>query len=227
MNDNATPFNATLYEAGIKATVPYYEQFYSETIDFILHTKPKPAKWLDTGCGTGSLISDALKIFETTQFILADPSLEMLNKAKHNLNDATDRVTFIEPVGTENIYLPDILNIEVITAIQSHHYFNKLERQQATENGFNLLSKNGLYITFENFYPNSDVGKDISLARWKSFQLSQGRDEDSVKKHIGRFNQAYFPIRIDEHLALLRECGFRIAEIFWLSHMQVGIYAIK
>lgn len=40
MEDNANPFNAATYEQDIKTTVPYYEQFYLETIDLIRYLKP-------------------------------------------------------------------------------------------------------------------------------------------------------------------------------------------
>lgn len=42
-----------------------------------------------------------------------------------------------------------------------------------------------------------------------------------------RFKHKYFPITIGEHLNLLKRVGFRVAELFWLSYMQAGFYAIK
>jgi tRNA (cmo5U34)-methyltransferase len=32
---------------------------------------------------------------------------------------------------------------------------------------------------------------------------------------------------VPEHLALLRETGFKTVELFWKSHMQAGFYAVK
>jgi len=32
---------------------------------------------------------------------------------------------------------------------------------------------------------------------------------------------------VDEHLGLLRRAGFRNVDLFWLSHMQAGFYAVK
>jgi tRNA (cmo5U34)-methyltransferase len=42
-----------------------------------------------------------------------------------------------------------------------------------------------------------------------------------------RFDTAYFPITVDEHLQLLKACGFETAELFWYSYMQAGFYGIK
>ncbi|MGD0231966.1 MAG: hypothetical protein ABSC19_16690 [Syntrophorhabdales bacterium] len=48
-----------------------------------------------------------------------------------------------------------------------------------------------------------------------------------MDEHRSRFGKSYFPITIAEHLELLRATGFSTVEIFWLSHMQAGFYAIK
>jgi len=47
---------------------------------------------------------------------------------------------------------------------------------------------------------------------------------DKNVKHLKRFNKAYFPITISEHLDLLKQCGFSVAELFWYSYMQACHY---
>ncbi len=37
----------------------------------------------------------------------------------------------------------------------------------------------------------------------------------------------YFPMSISESVELLKNCGFRMVEILWVSYMQVGILARK
>jgi hypothetical protein len=59
-----------------------------------------------------------------------------------------------------------------------------------------------------------------ALAMWKEFQLSNGRSPATVAEHISRLDKEYFPITIARHRALLLECGFTVAEVFWLSRMQ-------
>jgi hypothetical protein len=48
-----------------------------------------------------------------------------------------------------------------------------------------------------------------------------------VAQHLARFGTELKPIRIAEHLALLRETGFSVAEVLWRAHMQAGFYAVK
>ena len=116
---------------------------------------------------------------------------------------------------------------DVITAIQCHHYLSREDRTKASKVCYDLLSEGGVYITFENTRPLTEEGITIGKRYWRNFQLSSGRSEEEVEKHLERFDTEYFPITVEEHLKLLRETGFRTVELFWYSYMQAGFYCIK
>ena len=225
--NNSTPHLATVYDAQVRITIPYYDSFHKETINLIKATRIDPKNWLDSGCGTGTLVQKALPIFPDTQFTLADPSQEMLNVAMSKLAGMGDnRVNFLVPMGTQN--LPkNMAKTDVITAIQSHHYVSPKERVRATEVCFELLTKGGVYVTFENTRPFTNEGIEIGKENWKNFQLAQGRHSDTVQKHIERFDVEYHPITVEEHLSMLRRAGFSSVEMLWYSYMQAGFYGIK
>ena len=228
MNDNTTPHKASEYDENIIKTIPFYECFHAETIDLINIYNSKCEKWLDIGCGTGSFVKRAYDIFTNTTFILSDFSKEMLNQAKNNFNEnSMNRIKFVPSCGSQEInkYLSE--KVDVITALQVHHYLSKEEREIATKNCYDLLNEHGIYITFENIKPLSEDGIQIGLNRWGSYQEKMGKDKESVVKHKARFNKAYFPITILEHLELLKNTGFDVYEVFWMSQMQCGFYAIK
>lgn len=226
-SDNKTPHKAKNYDKNVRKTIPFYDLFHKETIDLVKNIKSMVDVWLDTGCGTGTLVKEALHYFPNTVFILADPSKDMLDQAGEKLRTTSSQIRFLDPVETEGIILDDTNRPQVITSIQSHHYMDANGRRNATQKCYDLIAPDGLYITFENIRPDSEKGVKIAIDRWMNFQLSQGRDEETVKQHRQRYNTSYFPITIDEHITLLKECGFRVAELFWYSHMQAGFYAIK
>ena len=116
---------------------------------------------------------------------------------------------------------------DVITAVMVFHYFKKEARREAIQKCYRNLHSNGIFITFENFAPYSEVGKHLLLDRWRAYQLSQGRSGESCNKHLGRYGSEFFPISISEHLELLRQCGFIQAEVLWVSNMQVGLLGVK
>jgi tRNA (cmo5U34)-methyltransferase len=225
--DNATPYLAADYDSNVRVTIPYYNAFHDEAINLVKAMRKQPHTWLDTGCGTGTFVEKALFAFPNTHFKLTDPSEKMLLIAKKKLaNVSSDRVEFLKATATQDLGKIG-KKLDVITAIQSHHYLASEERAKATKVCFELMLQGGVYITFENIRPATTEGIVIGKEYWKLFQLVKGRDAATVENHLCRFDIDYFPITIMDHLSLLRKTGFSTVEILWYSYMQARFYAIK
>ena len=123
--------------------------------------------------------------------------------------------------------LPYQKMFDIVTAIQVNHYFKKDERVAAIKNCYDALEENGIYISFENFAPNSEEGAQLYLEHRKQFQIANGKSKEEAALHINRYGKNYFPLSVSESMGLLKECGFRMVEIFWVSYMQLGILARK
>jgi tRNA (cmo5U34)-methyltransferase len=227
--DNSTPYASSVYDQNVRQTIPFYETIHLETIDLVKTVKPDVSCWLDTGCGTGYLVEMALPLFPGAQFVLADPSKAMLAQAMERLKDVPEgRLKFLPLVQSEYLLShKEAVIPQVITAVLCHHYLQPLQRQEAIRSCYQMLDDDGLFVTFENIEPCTLRGTQIGLTRWKSFQLRQGRTPSIVEDHAKRFKTKYFPITVNEHVELLRMVGFDVVELFWLSHMQAGFYAVK
>lgn len=233
MNGNISAFCAEEYDEKIRQTLPYYEEFYKQAADVVrvYYPTPRAVSWLDVGCGTGKMAEAAFGKVGIERFVFCDCSAEMIEKAENRFaklaagaGEAARNAEFIVSDVRKLAYRD---TFDVVTAIQVNHYFQKDERIAAIKKCCDALKENGIYIIFENFAPFTDAGKQLYLDRWKAYQAEQGKSEAECEKHIGRYNKAYFPITVSEHLETLKSCGFRTAEILWLSYMQVGILAIK
>jgi tRNA (cmo5U34)-methyltransferase len=173
------------------------------------------------------MVERALKSFPETIFILADPSSEMLKEAKKKLSGAPEsRVTFLATV-TQDFSAEKIGSVDVVTAIQSHHYLQRDKRVKATKVCYDLLKPGGIYVTFENTRPATEAGIKIGKRSWKDHQIKSCRNIETVESHLKRFDTIFFPITVEEHLSLLKKTGFRTAELLWYSRMQAGFYGIK
>ena len=220
--------SSEFYDSHIKATIPYYQEFNLEIINLVRAAGREPALWLDTGCGTANLVSQAAKVFPRTRFILADPSAEMLQEARQKMqNNAVANYQILAPCGTQEVSLPQGESPDVVSSVLCHHYLDKEGRKNATERCFHLLTGEGLYMTFENIRPVTAAGTEIGLANWQRFQMERGKSAGAAESHVKRFGIEYFPITIEEHLALLKETGFKTVELLWFSYLQAGFYAIK
>ncbi|MBD5088145.1 MAG: class I SAM-dependent methyltransferase [Clostridiales bacterium] len=222
MHNNISAFDSKEYDKKIVQTLPYYEEFYRQVIDVVKNYNNKKTMWLDVGCGTGKMAEFAFREIDIEKFVFCDNSDGMINIAKqrfYKYNAQFDICDILE-LQYHKVF-------DVITAIQVNHYFNKEERIKCVHKYYNALKPDGIYISFENFAPFSEIGKNLYLNRWKNYQLQQGKSLMECEEHISRYGKDYYPISITEQVDIMHSVDFKAVEILWLSNMQVGILAIK
>jgi tRNA (cmo5U34)-methyltransferase len=226
--DNQTPFPASQYDAGVERTIPYIASFHEETLHLVRAALGDPERWLDTGCGTGTMVTKALAGFPATQFFLADPSAAMLEQARIKLQTGgPSRVHFLPATSSQDLAGELDSSFDVVTAIQCHHYLDRTGRRAAVGACYRVLKPGGLFLAFENVRPRAERSVEIGKRYWEVFQIRQGKAPQEAADHLQRFDREYFPLTVQEHFDLLEESGFETADIFWYSYLQAGFLAIK
>ena len=257
MTDNKSAFAVNQYDENVRKVIPLYDEIYEQIFSVIeAYFGDRPLAVLDTGCGTGTLGKMALKRLNLTELVLCDPSEKMLadaqqrvaapNPAFRELSDQTEvnerrgqnrdifdtlsnklknQACEFHCIGSEKLDFEN--RFDVVTAIQSHHYFERATRETAVKNCFKALKPGGIFICFENTAPFSETGKELMLKRLEDYEIQAGRTPEEVKSHSARYDREFFPITIKEHLELLEKTGFSAAELFWHSYMQSGFFAVK
>ncbi len=221
--DNTTPFKVSAYDENVRKVIPFYDELSEQVISVIAaHLPEHKINLLDTGCGTGTFALKALERLDIQRLTLCDPSENMLSDARTKL--AGRKCEFFG-FGSQDMQFEN--EFDVVTAIQSHHYFDRQTREKAVVNCFKALKKGGIFIYFENTAPLTETGKEILLRRLGEYQLSAGRTQEETQAHLARYGVEYFPINIKEHLQMLENTGFAACELFWHSFMQSGFYAVK
>ncbi len=222
MKQNSTPFDVAEYDRQIKRTLPFYEEMFQQVVDIVRILNLQSLRWLDVGCGTGKMAGIVLNNFDIQKMVCIDVEQEMLERAESFCNN--EKVEFLQCDVRE---LPYQEIFDIVTAVQVNHYFKRDDRITAIKKCYNALKDDGIYISFENFAPDSKEGTKLYLERWKQFQIANEKSKEEADSHIRRYGRDYFPITISESIKLLKECGFCMAEILWVSYMQVGILARK
>ena len=222
MNDNKSAYNAGIYDEHIVNVLPYYREYHDQVIDIVRNMGVKAPRWLDTGCGTGTLATKAVEKIPNIRLTLCDPSEKMLDFAKEKLQDHDIRFFNIpsDKLRFENEF-------SVVTAIQSHHYLDEAGRELAIQNCHRALMSGGVFITFENIRMSTEESDAIALKRWIRFLEEHGNSSEDIQMHIERRGVEVFPITIEKHIELLKRCGFRSVDLLWSSYLQAGFWAIK
>jgi tRNA (cmo5U34)-methyltransferase len=225
MIDNKTAHKASEYDASIEKTIPFYRAIHAEVLRVVEAYDPSPGAWLDTGCGTGSLVYASSNRFPETEFSLCDPSKEMLDIA---IGKNSGRgVRGIGTFASADIPADYDGRFDVVTAIQAHHYASRSGREASTRRCRELLKEGGLFITFENTSPLTKEGEKLYKEYWRRFQVEAGKDEETARRHVDRYGVEFFPINTLEHIEGLRAAGFSVVELFWYSYMQSGYLCVR
>ena len=222
MKDNSSAYDSSVYDKNIVNTLPYYSEYSKQIIDLVDKAGFKSVKWLDTGCGTGTLASLVYSSREDVEFTLCDPSAQMLEIAGSKL--AGKPVSFINKCSQELDFSNEF---DVVTAVQCHHYLDMATREVATRKCYEAFKDKGIYITFENIRMSTEESDKIALDRWTDFIRQSFQDEEKVRTHVARRGVEVHPITICEHIELLKKCGFTSVNLLWTSYLQAGFWAIK
>ncbi len=206
------------FDRSVIFRIPGYREMRQKVSDSVSSSGRSPAMWLDAGCGTGSFVEENLRRFPKTQFILSDPSSDMIAAAKKRLN-GNYRCAFVTK-PTDELNFGDS-TLDVITAVLSHHYYRPDEKSKAVENCFRMLKDGGTYIFVEHAPPGPDYSE------WRKFQIGNGISEDDADVFFARCGKEFFPMSEEEHIRMLKGCGFSKAEKFWESVSDIGFIAVK
>ncbi|MBO4903488.1 MAG: methyltransferase domain-containing protein [Lachnospiraceae bacterium] len=222
MKDNKSAYNSGVYDKNIINVLPYYREYHGQIIDLVRSMGFTDPDWLDTGCGTGTLAQRVMEDRSDVKFTLCDPSEKMLDEAKRKL--AGRDVRFFNKSSQQITFESEF---DVVTAVQCHHYLQPEERKDAIFQCYRALREKGLFVTFENIRMSTNESDAIALTRWSQFLANHGNSADDVRMHLDRRGIEVFPITIEEHIGLLRECGFRSVDVLWTSYLQAGFWAVK
>ena len=212
----------TEMERGMAKRIVGYEKLMAKVSDIIFEHDPNPHIWLDTGCGTGGLVRDNLNRFPKTQFILSDPSGENISVAKEYMH-GEQRCLYVQR-RTDELNFGDS-TLDVITAILCHHYYSDIEqKRKAIRNCSRMLRDDGIMVTAEHMRHEDQESAD---KEWLAHMRSSGLPDELAQNMIDRRDAEYFPMTESAIIALLKECGFKRAEVFWSTCSDIGVVAFK
>lgn len=215
-------YSPDTYDARIRRTIPQYDMILEDALDIASHSGIDVKYWVDVGAGTGNMAIKALAKFPRAKFTLLDISSDMLAVAKSKMGDGSSYVH-----GSSDRMDIEDCSADVVTCIQSNHYYDEAGHAKALAECYRILRPGGLLIVSENVASRTEAGFKVTRARIKDFAVGQGFDEEEVDAYLDRYGKDFFPHTVDQHLKLLEEAGFADAEVFFYSYGQAGFFAFR
>ena len=211
------------YDAKIRSTIPRYDALLSDALDVAVHSGVDVKYWVDVGAGTGNMAIMAMARFPKAKFTLLDISSDMLSVAKSKAGE--ERTVYVHG-SSDRMKIAD-QSADVVTCIQSNHYYEEDGHAKVLEECYRILRPGGLLIVSENVASRTEGGYRLARSRIKSYLVEKGDTDEAAEKYLDRYGTEYHPHTVEQHIKLLEDAGFRDVEVFFYNYGQAGFFAFR
>lgn len=213
--------------------IPVREQMFFTLCSFFKHflSEKKAPEILDLGCGDGELTKRLLDINPKTQPTLTDPSVEMLEKAKKNLEDNNYEEIFLHSLSFEDIIKdkPFLGNFDFVFSSLAIHHITTEEKQELFNYIYSNLNKGGYFV-------NLDVALSIN-DDMEDFYIELRREITNIKRDKANIGAEDFDDFIERHrrpehhsrldtltlqMTMLETAGFKDVDCYYKSGMFIA-----
>ena len=197
------------YDGLIPKLIPYYSKQHQLIIDLIPRDRNTPLKVLDLGTGTGILSYFILKNFENAKILALDLAQNMLEVARKNLVEYSDRITFQQGDFSEC----DLgMGYDLIISGLAIHHLEDRHKQKLFASIFQALKPEGIFLDRDIILGATPALTQQYERLWQDYITSNGEDSDRWFKN---YLEQDIPASVEEQIKWLKETGFVDVSCHW------------
>ncbi|WP_341300164.1 class I SAM-dependent methyltransferase [Lysinibacillus sp. FSL H8-0500] len=196
-------------------------------LQIVDHFNADPKKIMDLGCGNGFLAEILLKSYPEAIAILIDHSEPMIENARINMKDYSERCEIINGDFSESLTkYADRATVDcIVSGYAIHHLPNEQKRLLYSEI-FDLLAPGGIFINIEHV---ASATPKIEKLHDKFFidHLAPHNNKDRSTVSIEYYNRSdkmdNILERVDIQLKWLEEIGFNHVDCYF-KWMELAVF---
>ena len=218
---------ANVFDDMVSRSVPFYEEMQRMVCELALDFSAPNTNLYDIGCSTGTtlLMLDPL-LDSSINFVGVDNAPEMLEKARHKIRKTgTNRPMDLQAADLhKGLYME---NASVVTMLLTLQFIRPLYRERVMKMIHAGMNERGCLILIEKLTSEDSTFNRLFIQHYYDFKRRNGYSEIEIAKKREALENVMIPYRLEENIQLLRETGFRSAEVFFRWYNFCGIVAIK
>jgi len=216
---------AHIFDAHVRQSVPGYDELHRmvcELSDLVAVDGPDTV--CDLGTSTGEAICNLSRWHtdKSLTFYAYDESEPMLDAARMRCKDIP-RVHFVHE-RLETAVLPTsslILSIYTLMFIATEH------RRHILGKAFNALTPGGALVLAEKLVQPSTYLNHAFAGFHEQLKMRNGLSQSHIDAKRQALVGVLEPLSLDQNLAMLKEAGFIVVDVFFRWYNFVGIFAMK
>ncbi len=212
---------AGAYDGNVVKTVPHYEEMLDAVASAFPFRPDADIKIVDLGSGTGNLSLALRKRFPNARVSCMDISGKMLETARKKLGESRTDYILADFSGHEFSMKCDA----VVSSLALHHLERKARRQFFAR-VYGALNEGGVFVNADIVLASNSRWQRMYLAKWEGF-LAPSLPREKIEEAYARYRSEDRPVPLLGDIQLLRDVGFREADVFW-KYYNFAVYgAIK
>jgi tRNA (cmo5U34)-methyltransferase len=201
--------DAPTYDDHIIRFVPYYREQNEMMMRLVPFAGTARLRVLDLGAGTGVLAEGILRKYPLADVTVFDLADGMLEAARTRLAKFGRRVEYRKGDFSSDDFGA---GYDLILAGLSIHHLADAAKRSLYHRVFHALRHGGLFLNRDIVRGATDRLDAVYLGLWREYIRSMGEDDAACME---RFRAEDIPARIEDHLAWLRDAGFRDVGCHW------------
>lgn len=212
------------YDEHIRKLIPGYELIHQQVnaiLESRLEDKMHP-HILVVGCGTGYELQYLLQKHPCWRFTAIDPSLTMLEKAKHDIAKQHE-LKHVRFLHGDTSVLHEGMQFDAAIAILVAHFVPHQEKPKFFQDIAKTLKKNALLMT----YDLTEVEHQDQLRALQLLCQHNGLTSAQTSKMLERLEDDFALVSSAEYAAQLSEAGFDRVQPYMQVMNYQGFMAVK
>lgn len=219
---------AEVFDDMIRRSVPLYEEIQRMTVEVAVRFAQPRSRVYDLGCATGTTLSLLIAAIHLpgVQFIGVDNSDAMLSKAKDRLADAISGRNVVLRQADLN-EMREFSPASVIILNWTLQFVQPSNRTRLLRSIYAGLQDGGCLVIVEKILPNDSFLSELYIEFHHAFKRRNGYSDLEIAQKRESLEQVLVPLRIEDNIALLRQTGFSVIDVFFRWYNFAGLIAIK
>lgn len=219
---------AEVFDDMVSRSVPLYHEIQRMTVEIAEHFAQRGSRIYDLGCSTGTtlfLLTKAIRL-PGVQLIGIDKSDAMLRKAKERMSDSASRWNLTLKKADLDGAL-DISRASVVILNWTLQFVEPANRPGLLRGIFDGLADGGCLIIVEKILPDDLNLQELYTRFHHAFKRRNSYSDLEIAQKREALEKVLIPIRIEENIALVRQAGFPLIDVFFRWYNFAGLMAIK
>jgi tRNA (cmo5U34)-methyltransferase len=210
------------YTNSIQRCVPQYAEML-QSLFYYLDEDFNPNRILELGCGTGNLTQLISLKYPSAQIDAVDISSECINVCQERVSSSY--LNFIK-ADFADINLQKNKYDLVLSSISIHHLKDK-DKEALFKKIYATLNTNGILSFCDQFKGETDYIYQRHIEQWKVYAKAQGASDDEWEMWMKHQNEHDYHSTLQEHIAWLKNAGFKTIDCTRKHVLWTTIYAEK